>query len=169
MTTRSTRAAEHYSAWVATATPRRELQDAIAASGFGWDPIVRAWFDLARRAEDGRWVDESGWPLLSTRDLFILIREWGKTLRDLGEPVADHVRYWESCARDALFIDRREPLPGATEDVAESRELWADGARCALSLAKSAEWCPSAHAAIKAGALAGIDRLVSLLHRWRWS
>jgi hypothetical protein len=142
---------------------RRELQALCTACGYAADPIVRAWFALARRAETGRVVDLSGWPVLSTRDTFVLVRGWGKTLRDLGEPVADLAWLWESRARDRLFRFAQEPLRGPTDPCFASVKLWADGVHRASHVAVAAR----SQAALGAVALAGIEQLSVRLRRTR--
>jgi cobalamin biosynthesis Mg chelatase CobN len=161
--TTSTKALEDPWHRLVRATDRRELQALCYTCGYAADPIVRAWFALARRAEIGRVVDLSGWPVLSTRDTFALIRGWGKTLRDLGEPVADLARLWESNARARLFSLATEPLRGPTDAYFASVKLWADGVHKATHVAVAVR----SQAALRAVVLAGIERLGVSLQRRR--
>lgn len=122
--------------------PRRDAWARAVSSGRASDPLVRGWFALAAKAEAGRPVDVSGWPVLSTRDAFTLVRRWTKTLiglrdalRVAGEPIASLALNWYDDARYALIggPDARPPAPRGA--CFESVQLWSLGAGRALELA----------------------------------
>lgn len=144
--------------------------------GDGAEPAVRAWFDFARRAEKERRIEATGWPVLSTRDTITLIREWGKTLREVGEIIAWSSRSWrqearwEQNARRVLNTHRRRSRGEPSEPSAEMVEcvkLWIAGAG---TTATACKWSRELGAElIQTTAVGGIERIAAMLERGRCS
>lgn len=156
---------------------REGLYAALVLRGHGAEPVVRAWFDFARRAERERRIDASGWPVLSRRDTVTLIREWGKTLRELGEIIAWWSRSWrqeaswQQNARHVLSVherrSRNEPSVEPSAEMAESVKLWVTGAH---TTDRVCWWARElGEEALQTAALAGIERIAARLERGRCS
>lgn len=152
---------------------REGLCAALVLGGYGAEPVVRAWFDFARRAEMERRIDVSGWPILSTRDTITLIREWGKTLREVGEIIAWWSRFWrqeaswQGHARGVLRACQRRSRGEPSAELVESVKLWAAGANTTAAVCR---WTRElSDGAIQTTAVAGIERLAAMLERGRCS
>jgi hypothetical protein len=143
---------------------------ALVLGGYGADPVVRAWFDFARRAETERTIDASGWPVLSTRDTITLIREWGKTLRDVGEVIAWWSRTWRQEAswqqngrRVLGAYQRRSSGEDPSAEMIESVNLWVAGAYTTAAVCR---WTLElGDEDLSAAALAGIEQLAAKLEK----